>query len=55
VATLSETLPAASHIDPNRIAHVLVRAVNGFKQSAATADDMRRLIDELLLLAFGPG
>jgi AcrR family transcriptional regulator len=55
VATLSETLPAASRIAPGRIAHVLVSAVRGFKQTAATPDDMRRLIDELLLLSFGPG
>ena len=54
VAKLSETLPAASRIAPGRIAHVLVSAVRGFKQSAATPDDMRRLIDELLLLTFGP-
>jgi AcrR family transcriptional regulator len=55
VATLSETLPAASRIAPGRIAHVLASAVHGFKQSAATPDDMRRLIAELLLLTFGPG
>jgi AcrR family transcriptional regulator len=55
VANLSETLPAASRIAPDRITHVLVSAVRGFKQSAATPDDMRRLIDELLLLSFGPG
>jgi AcrR family transcriptional regulator len=54
VANLSETLPAASRIAPGRIAHVLVSAVRGFKQTAATPDDMRRLIDELLLLSFGP-
>jgi AcrR family transcriptional regulator len=54
VASLSETLPAGSRIAPDRIAHVLVSAVRGFKQSAATPDDMRRLIDELLLLSFGP-
>jgi AcrR family transcriptional regulator len=54
VAKLSETLPAASRIAPGRIAHVLVSAVRGFKQSAATPDDMRRLIDELLQLSFGP-
>jgi hypothetical protein len=28
--------------------------VRGFKQTAATPDDMRRIIDELLLLSFGP-
>jgi AcrR family transcriptional regulator len=55
VATLSETLPAASRIAPCRIAHVLVSAARGFKQAAATPDDMRQLIDELLLLSFGPG
>jgi len=55
VANLSETLPAASRIAPGRIAHVLVSAVRGFKQVAATPDDMRRLIDELLLLSFGLG
>ncbi len=54
VANLSETLPPASRIAPDRIAHVLVSAVRGFKQSAATPDDMRRLIDELLQLSFGP-
>ena len=54
VASLSETLPAASRIAPGRIAHLLVSAVRGFKQAAATPDDMRRLIDELLLLSFGP-
>ncbi len=53
VAKLSETLPAASRIAPGQIAHVLVSAVRGFKQTAATPDDMRRLIDELLLLSFG--
>jgi AcrR family transcriptional regulator len=55
VAALSETPPATSRIAPDRIAHVLVSAVRGFKESAATPDDMRRLIDELLLLSFGPG
>jgi AcrR family transcriptional regulator len=54
MAKLSETVPSASRIDPGRIAHVLVSAVRGFKQSAATPDDMRRLIDELLQLSFGP-
>jgi AcrR family transcriptional regulator len=54
VSKLSETHPAVSRIAPDRIAHVLVSAVRGFKQSAATPDDMRRLIDELLLLSFGP-
>jgi hypothetical protein len=29
-------------------------AVRGFKQTAATPDDLRHLIDELLLLSFGP-
>jgi len=54
VATLSETLPGASRIAPGRIAHVLVSAVRGFKQTSATPDDMRRLIEDLLLLSFGP-
>jgi AcrR family transcriptional regulator len=54
VANLSETLPAATRIAPGQIAHVLVSAVRGFKQAAATPDDMRRLIGELLLLSFGP-
>ena len=54
VANLSETLPAASRIAPGRIAHVLVSAVRGFKQTAATPYDMRQLIDELLQLSFGP-
>jgi hypothetical protein len=53
VANLSQTLPAASQIAPGRIAHVLVSAVRGFKQVSATPDDMRRLIEELLLLSFG--
>ena len=55
VASLSKTRAEASRIAPGRIAHVLVSAVRGFKQAAATPDDMRRLIDELLLLSFGPG
>jgi AcrR family transcriptional regulator len=54
VANLSEALPAALRIAPGRIAHVLVSAVRGFKQAAATPDDMRRLIEELLQLSFGP-
>jgi AcrR family transcriptional regulator len=54
VAKLIEPLPAASRIAPGRIAHVLVSAVRGFKQTAATPDEMRQLIDELLLLSFGP-
>jgi len=54
VASLSETLAAASRITPGRIAHVLVSAVRGFKQMAATPDDMRQLINELLQLSFGP-
>jgi AcrR family transcriptional regulator len=54
VAKLSETLPAASRIAPGRIAHVLVSAVRGFKQTATTPHDMRQLIDELLQLSFGP-
>ncbi len=53
VANLSETLAAASRINPGRIAHVLVSAARGFKQTAATPDDMRQLIDELLQLSFG--
>jgi AcrR family transcriptional regulator len=55
VARLIETLPAASRIAPGRIAHVLVSAMRGFKQAAATPDEMRRLIDELLQLSFGQG
>jgi TetR/AcrR family transcriptional regulator of autoinduction and epiphytic fitness len=55
VAGLSERLAEASRIAPSRMAHVLVSAVRGFKQTAATPDDLRRLIDELLQLTFGPG
>jgi AcrR family transcriptional regulator len=54
VANLIETLPAASDLAPERIAHVLVSAVRGFKQAAATPDDMRQLIDDLLQLSLGP-
>jgi AcrR family transcriptional regulator len=54
VANLSETLPAASRIAPSRVAHVLVSAMRGFKQASATPNDMRQLIDALLLLSFGP-
>jgi hypothetical protein len=53
VASLSETMPAASRIAPGRMAHVLVSAVRGFKQTAATPADMRQLIAELLHLSFG--
>jgi len=54
VASLSETLAEAPRIAPGRMAHVLVSAVRGFKQTAATPEDMRQLIDELLQLSFGP-
>ena len=54
VAKLSKTIPAASRIAPGRIAHVLVNAVRGFKQTSATPDELRKLIDELLRLSFGP-
>jgi hypothetical protein len=46
-------MPAASRIAPGRMAHVLVSAVRGFKQTAATPADMRQLITELLQLSFG--
>jgi AcrR family transcriptional regulator len=55
VAGLSKTHPAADRLDPARIAHVLVSAVRGFKQTEATPDDMRQRIDELLQLSFAPG
>jgi AcrR family transcriptional regulator len=53
VASLSETMPEASRIAPGRMAHVLVSAVRGFKQTASTPDDMRQMIAELLQLSFG--
>jgi AcrR family transcriptional regulator len=49
------TLSADTRLAPSQIAHVLVSAVLGFKQTAATPDDMRRLIGALLELSFGPG
>jgi AcrR family transcriptional regulator len=55
VATLSKAVPAASDIAPALIAHVLVSAARGFKLTAATPDDMRQMIGDLLQLSFGPG
>jgi len=52
IANLCEDHPAASRLAPARIAHLLVSAVRGLKQTAATPDDMRQSIDELLLLSF---
>ncbi len=52
LALLAERPPAKAQISPERAAHVLASAVGGFKQTAASADEMRQLIHELLLLSF---
>ena len=55
IAPAVATLSADTRLAPRQIAHVLVSAALGFKQTAATPDDMRRLISALLELSFGPG
>ena len=50
---LAERRPARAHMDPERIAHVLASAVRGFKQTAATPDALRLLIEDLLTLSLG--
>lgn len=52
LASLIERRPAKAHLSPKSAAHILANAVRGFKQTAATPDEMRQLIYELLLLSF---
>jgi AcrR family transcriptional regulator len=54
LASHGEDVPSKASIAPERIAHVLASAVRGFKQTAATPDELRQLIKDLLLLSFGP-
>jgi AcrR family transcriptional regulator len=51
LATLTKSSSANAAIAPERIAHVLASAVRGFKQTAATPTELRRLIKELLTLS----
>jgi hypothetical protein len=51
VATLTKRHSAKAFIAPERIAHVLASAVRGFKQTATTPAELRRLIKELLTLS----
>jgi AcrR family transcriptional regulator len=51
LATLTKRHSAKASIGPERIAHVLASAVRGFKQTATTPTELRRLIKELLTLS----
>jgi AcrR family transcriptional regulator len=53
VASLAGRRGDGVRMEPDRIAHVLASAVRGFKQSAATPDELRSLIKALLVLSFG--
>jgi hypothetical protein len=51
LATLNSKHAAKASIAPERIAHVLASAVRGFKQTATTPTELRRMIKELLTLS----
>jgi AcrR family transcriptional regulator len=51
LATLTKKPSAKASLAPERIAHVLASAVRGFKQTATTPTELRRLIKELLTLS----
>jgi len=51
LTTLTKKPSAKASLAPERIAHVLASAVRGFKQTAATPSELRRLIKELLTLS----
>jgi hypothetical protein len=52
VAALGRDRPVPqSWVAAKRIAHVLASAVRGFKQTATTPTELRRLIRELLTLS----
>jgi AcrR family transcriptional regulator len=53
LASLAEQRSVKLRMAPERTAHVLVSAVRGFKQTATTPAELRRLIKELLMLSFG--
>jgi AcrR family transcriptional regulator len=55
VARLAERHPPSTRMAPERIAHVLASAALGFKQTAVKAVELRLLIENLLVLAFGLG
>jgi len=51
LATLTQRHSSQASMAPERIAHVLASAVRGFKQTATTHTELRRLIKELLTLS----
>jgi AcrR family transcriptional regulator len=53
VAVLAKRHPARPQLLPAEIAHVLASATRGFKQTAATAAELRLLIEKLLTMSFG--
>lgn len=48
LAPLAKELPGAMSIPAGRIAQLLARAVQGFKQSADSTDELRAMINDLL-------
>ncbi len=51
LAMLAERRPAKALMAPEKIAHILASAVHGFKLTAATAAELRGLIEDLLSLS----
>jgi len=51
LATLTKKHSSKTSLTAERIAHVLASAVRGFKQTATTSTELRRLIKELLTLS----
>jgi AcrR family transcriptional regulator len=51
LASLTGRQRGKAYTAPEQVAHVLASAVRGFKQTAATPDELRQLIKTLLLLS----
>lgn len=55
IAALAQSDPARVRIAPERAAHILAGAARGLKQAVATPGELRDLVKDLLVLAFGTG
>lgn len=53
LTAIAATHPAKIQLGPENIAHILASAVRGFKQTATTQAELRRMIKELLALSLG--
>jgi AcrR family transcriptional regulator len=54
LASLVGKQRGGAYMTAEKVTHVLVSAVRGFKQTANTPDELRQLIKELLLMSFSP-